>query len=91
MTKSVNVAQLKANLSRYLREARRGTRVVVRDRNTPIAEIRRLGLPASPIERLAAEGKVVPATKTLAQVKISRVRKPVDVQTSLTDIRESNE
>ena len=37
--RSVNVADLKNNLSRYLREVRRGEEVLIRDRNTPIAKI----------------------------------------------------
>lgn len=35
----VGIAKLKANLSRYLKKARRGETVVVLDRNEPIAEI----------------------------------------------------
>jgi len=37
--RTVNVADLKNNLSKYLREVRRGEEVLVRDRNTPIAKI----------------------------------------------------
>jgi hypothetical protein len=38
--KSVGVKDLKNNLSEYLREVRRGTRVLVTDRNTVVAELR---------------------------------------------------
>ncbi len=37
--RSVNIADLKNNLSRYLNEVRRGGEVVVKDRNHPIARI----------------------------------------------------
>ncbi len=37
--KPVGIAELKAKLSGYLRAVRRGRTVVVRDRDTPIAQI----------------------------------------------------
>jgi prevent-host-death family protein len=37
--KSVNIAELKNRLCRYLNEVRTGQEIVVRDRNTPIARI----------------------------------------------------
>jgi hypothetical protein len=38
--KSVGIKDLKNNLSAYLREVRRGTRILVSDRNTIVAELR---------------------------------------------------
>ncbi|HKV25491.1 MAG TPA: type II toxin-antitoxin system prevent-host-death family antitoxin [Candidatus Acidoferrum sp.] len=37
--RSVNVAELKNQLSKYLRFAKRGEEVVIRDRNLPIAKL----------------------------------------------------
>jgi antitoxin (DNA-binding transcriptional repressor) of toxin-antitoxin stability system len=37
--KAIKVTELKAHLSRYLRLASRGTRIVVQDRDEPIAEL----------------------------------------------------
>ena len=37
--RAVNIADLKNNLSRYLNEVRRGSEVIVKDRNKPIARI----------------------------------------------------
>jgi len=37
--KSVNIATLKAQLSRYVREARAGQEVIVLDRMTPVAKL----------------------------------------------------
>ena len=37
--KSVGIKELKNNLSAYLREVRRGTRILVSDRNTIVAEL----------------------------------------------------
>jgi prevent-host-death family protein len=58
MSEVVGVAQLRQNLSRYLRRVEQGERLVVTDRNRPVAE---LGPPASTgaaLDRLIAEGRV---------------------------------
>jgi prevent-host-death family protein len=58
MKNTVGVAELRQNLSRYLRRVQRGDRLVVTDRNRPVAE---LGPPSSVgagLDRLIAEGKV---------------------------------
>jgi prevent-host-death family protein len=55
---TVGVAQLRQNLSEYLRRVERGERLVVTDRNRPVAE---LGPPPSTgdaLDRLIAEGRV---------------------------------
>lgn len=54
---SVGVAQLRQNLSKYLRAVEAGERLVVTDRNRPVAE---LGPPPSgaALDRLIAEGRV---------------------------------
>jgi prevent-host-death family protein len=58
MSATVGVGELRQNLSRYLRRVERGERLVVTDRNRPVAE---LGPPASTgaaLDRLIAEGRV---------------------------------
>jgi prevent-host-death family protein len=55
---TVGVAQLRQNLSKYLRLVDEGERLVVTDRNRPVAE---LGPPPSTgeaLDRLIAEGRV---------------------------------
>jgi prevent-host-death family protein len=39
MSESVGVAELRRNLSVYLRRVRRGERLVITDRNRPVAEL----------------------------------------------------
>ncbi len=39
MMKTASISELKANLSRYLREVRRGNEVEVLDRGTPVARL----------------------------------------------------
>jgi prevent-host-death family protein len=57
MDNSVGVAELRQNLSRYLRRVEQGERLLVTDRNRPVAE---LGPPAvsGALDRLLAEGRV---------------------------------
>lgn len=55
---TVGIAELRQNLSRYLARVERGERLVVTDRNRPVAE---LGPPPSTgaaLDRLIAEGRV---------------------------------
>ena len=58
MTMTVGIAELRQNLSKYLRRVEQGQRLVVTDRNRPVAE---LGPPPSTgaaLDRLIAEGRV---------------------------------
>lgn len=58
MNDTVGVAELRQNLSRYLRRVERGERLLVTDRNRPVAE---LGPPPSTgaaLDRLIAAGRV---------------------------------
>jgi len=83
------VTELKGHLSKYLRLASRGTRIVVKDRDEPIAE---LGPPrpdaASWHDRLARQGRLRPGTQDWASLKIARLGKDVDIQASLRAVRE---
>lgn len=56
----MGVRDLRQNLSRYLDRARRGQRVVVTERNRPIAVLAPLPENEDPLARLVAEGKVIP-------------------------------
>jgi len=58
MKGTVGIAELRQNLSRYLRRVEEGERLLVTDRNRPVAEI---GPPPSAgegLDRLIAEGRV---------------------------------
>ena len=87
--KSVNVTELKANLSKYLRLASRGTRIVVRDRDEPVAELGPLLSDSAPWhERLARQGRLRPGTQAWTKLRISRSSAGVDIQASLRAVRE---
>ena len=87
--KSINVTELKANLSKYLRLASKGTCIVVNDRSEPVAE---LGPPqpntAPWHQRLARQGRLRPGTQDWAKLRISRTSREVDIQASLRAVRE---
>lgn len=63
MERTVGIAELRQNLSRYLRRVEDGERLLVTDRNRPVAE---LGPPPSvgeALDRLIAEGRVKRPTR----------------------------
>jgi antitoxin (DNA-binding transcriptional repressor) of toxin-antitoxin stability system len=86
--KDINVSELKAHLSKYLRMASRGLRITVKDRDEPIAQIG--PPPAARLwhERLAATGRLRLGTQDWTRLDISRLDRPVDIQASLRAVRE---
>ena len=87
--KAINVTELKTHLSKYLRLASRGTRIVINDRDDPVAE---LGPPqpetTSWHKRLARQNRLRPGTQEWANLRISRTSRAVDIQASLRAVRE---
>ena len=55
---SVGIAELRQNLSRYLERVKRGERLVVTDRNRPVAELGPPGTVGAELDRLLTEGRV---------------------------------
>jgi antitoxin (DNA-binding transcriptional repressor) of toxin-antitoxin stability system len=87
--KAINVTELKTHLSRYLRLASRGARVVVKDRDEPIAELGPpQAEPSSWHDRLARAGRLRPGTQNWGALKISALDRRVDIQASLRAVRE---
>jgi prevent-host-death family protein len=86
----VSITELKAQLSRYLREVRRGGEVQVLDRGVPVARI--TGLPASGPEegeerrrRLVEAGILQPGSGDATEVL---ARPPMELGTSLLEALE---
>lgn len=83
MMSTVSVSELKANLSRYLREVRRGGEIQVLDRGTPVA---RLTAPTEPYsgtrQRLVGMGLLRPGSGDAAAILNLA---PVELQTSLSE------
>ena len=87
--KAINVTELKAHLSKYLRMAARGTRIVVKDREEPIAQLGPLEVGVrSWRERLTQAGRLRPGTQRWGALRISRPDPRVDIQASLRAVRE---
>jgi prevent-host-death family protein len=68
MSDSVGVAELRQNLSVYLRRVQRGERLIVTDRNRPVAELGPAPSTGAALDRLIAEGRVArPARRGLPE------------------------
>jgi len=60
MSETVGVAELRQNLSVYLRKVAAGERLVVTDRNRPVALLGPVPNTENRLDQLVAEGKVKP-------------------------------
>lgn len=87
---TITVSELKANLHRYIREARLGGEVQVLERGTPVARL----LPPATVgemdarERLIAEGVLRPGSGPAAAVlKESPLKLPVSILDALSEDR----
>jgi prevent-host-death family protein len=58
MSETVGVAELRRNLSTYLRRVSRGERLLVTDRNRPVAELGPAPATGPDLDRLIAAGRV---------------------------------
>ena len=77
---TVAIRELRQNLSKYLRRVARGESFRVSDRGRAVAALTPLPEDASPVERLAAEGRLVPARLDLLSLGppvAERLRQPV--------------
>ena len=63
MTDTVGIAELRQNLSRYLRRVERGERLLVTDRNRPVAELGPPPHASGELDRLIAAGRVSRPTR----------------------------
>jgi prevent-host-death family protein len=88
MSSTVGVAELRRNLSRYLRRVAAGERLVVTDRNRPVAE---LGPPPSAagdsLDRLIAEGRVLRPVRRGLPPPLELPGDPYTLSTALDEIR----
>jgi prevent-host-death family protein len=76
--KQAQIAQLKANLSRYLAEVRSGGTVIVCDRNTPIARL--VPYPERGDDFVVHEpGRATTELKGVAGVKVKRGADPLRI------------
>jgi len=63
MSNAVGVAELRRNLSFYLRRVERGERLIVTARNRPVAEFGPPATTGAALDRLIADGRVARPTR----------------------------
>jgi len=63
MSDTVGIAELRQNLTRYLHRVARGERLVVTDRNRPVAELGPPPTTGAALDRLIADGRVSRPTR----------------------------
>ena len=90
--KTAKIAELKAHLSKYLRLVRKGERILVLDRDEPVAQLVPLpGKSETWRERLAREGRLRLGTQDWRSLKLKARASAIDIQSILRDVREDVE
>ena len=87
MSDTVGVAELRQNLSTYLRRVARGERLIVTDRNRPVAELGPPPTPGSELDRLVAEGRVSRPTRRGLPGPLELAGDPYALSRALDEIR----
>ena len=90
MSGTVGVRELRQNLSVYLRRVKGGERLVVTERNVPVAELVPLDADLDPIERMIAEGLLEPPTRSLRDLP-PRIAVPGDPYAGTRALQEARE
>lgn len=88
MSDTVGIAELRQNLSVYLRRVSAGERLIVTDRNRPVAQ---LGPPPSTevdIDRLIAEGRVSRPLRSGLPKPLKMAGDPHALSKALSEIRD---
>jgi prevent-host-death family protein len=90
MAGTVGVRELRQNLSVYLQRVKKGERLVVTERNVPVAELVPLEADLDPIERAIAEGRLIPPTRSLKDLppRLPAGDDPYQLTKALQEMRE---
>jgi prevent-host-death family protein len=84
---TVGVAELRQNLSRYLRLVEQGERLVVTERNRPVAELGPPPTTGETLDRLIAEGRVSRPTRRSLPAPLRLDGDPMALSHALNEIR----
>lgn len=87
MSESVGIAELRQNLSLYLRRVGNGERLVVTDRNRPVAELGPAPSTGPDLDRLIAEGRVTPPLRSGLPEPLKLTGDPRALSRALDDVR----
>lgn len=87
MSESVGVAELRRNLSVYLRRVSQGERLVVTDRNRPVAELGPAPTTGPALDRLIAAGRVSRPVRATLPEPLEMMGDPRSLSRALDDVR----
>jgi prevent-host-death family protein len=87
MSETVGVAELRQNLSAYLRRVSRGERLLVTDRNRPVAELGPAPSTGPALDRLIAEGRVSRPARPSLPEPLELTGDPRSLSRALDEIR----
>lgn len=87
MSATVGVAELRRNLSRYLRRVGDGERLLVTDRNRPVAELGPPPATGAALDRLIASGRVSPPVRRGLPTPLRLDGDPYALSRALEEIR----
>jgi prevent-host-death family protein len=87
MSETVGVAELRRNLSVYLRRVSRGERLVVTDRNRPVAELGPAPTTGPDLDRLIASGRVFRPVRSSLPEPLELSGDPRALSQALHDVR----
>lgn len=87
MSQSVGIAELRQNLSVYLRRVSKGERLLVTDRNRPVAELGPAPTTGPDLDRLVAEGRVLPPARRGLPKPLELSGDPQALSRALDEIR----
>lgn len=86
--KTITVSELKAHLSKYLRLASKGERIVVQDRKDPLAELGPTTAKGVSVwDRLAREGKVKLGRQNWSALKLAPLRRRARFEDLLDEVQ----
>jgi prevent-host-death family protein len=89
MSETVGVAELRQNLSVYLRRVSKGERLVITDRNRPVAELGPALSTGGELDRLIAEGLVSRPRRSGLPTPLELTGDPHALSRALDEVRGS--
>ena len=84
---TVGIAELRQNLSRYLERVERGERLVVTDRNRPVAELGPPPTTGAALDRLIVEGRASRPVRTGLPARLELTGDPYALSRALDEVR----
>ncbi len=88
MNEKVGIAELRQNLSVYLRRVSAGERLIVTDRNRPVAQLGPVPGGSADIDRMIAEGQVSPPKRSGLPKPVRMTGDPHALSKALAEIRD---